>query len=451
MKKLALTISFLLSLTLTRVSADLPKKIDRIVSSLPKTARIGVAIYDVQRKYFIYTRNPQELLIPASNLKLFTTGVALSMLGPKFDVATKVLTDARDISGGVLKGNLYLKGFGNPMMTDRDLDSIAKHIASLGIKFITGRIIGDDTYFDNNYERKFWDYDEETRSPLGPVSAVCINKNTATLVASKSGYYVSPKCSLISVRRQGNTVWADIPGNSFELRPRDKIRPNAQVYVQNPPLFAACLLFEHLKKYGVAVSNPPTHGWTPTNATFLTEYSVPLADLISHTNKHSDNYFAECIFKIIGARYSGSVGNTFYATQAVMSFFRNHFIFNNGAVILDGSGLSRFNQVSALTFVSFLSKYYQNRALYPYFYSSLSVAGVDGTLRHRLFNTYAFNNFHGKTGTLNGVTSITGYVLSRKKSPIVVSLIMDYNRGSVAQFKNAQDDIIKSLASDYWN
>jgi len=178
----------------------------------------------------------------------------------------------------------------------------------------------------------------------------------------------------------------------------------------------------------------------------LTNSGIILRDLLQEINKHSDNFLAECLFKTIGAETSGEQGNAFYSTQAILSFIKDNGIFSEGSSIVDGSGISRFDQVTVGALAGVLEKMYFDLAHFDDFYKSLSIAGVDGTLEDRLTGTSAGNNFHGKTGTLNGVSSLSGYLTTAGGDDLIVSIIFEYNRKGARFHRRIQDNIIKLLA-----
>ena len=187
-------------------------------------------------------------------------------------------------------------------------------------------------------------------------------------------------------------------------------------------------------------------GITPAGASELTNSGVILRDLLKEINKHSDNFLAECLFKTLGAETSGKQGNAFYSTQAILSFIKDNGIFAEGSSIVDGSGISRFDQITVGALAGVLENMYFDLAHFDDFYNSLSIAGVDGTLEHRLIGTRAENNFHGKTGTLNGVSSLSGYLKTAGGDDLIISIIFEFNRRGARFHRNIQDDIISLLA-----
>jgi len=387
------------------------EQITEIVANLPATTKAAVLIYNPQTQDTIYSLNADVSMIPASNTKLFTTATALNLLGGDYALSTKLLCTDNNTKDGIINGNMYIKGFGNSTFTSEDMADMVQELKRIGITRITGSIIGDDTYFDSLYTRDDWITDEAANVSLPPISAIVINRNT-TLVQKKRG------------RRLRNYVSK----------------------VSNPPLFAAEMLREKLINNGISVAGSALAGEAPANSFTLSEKSIQLRKLIGMINKRSDNFLAECLFKTIGAAASGIQGNAFYSTQAVLDFIDDNGIFAKGTSVVDGSGISRFNQITTGAIAGLLEKMYFDIKNYEDYYNSLSIAGIDGTLRNRMKMTPAERNFHGKTGTLNGVTSIAGYVKAKNGEDLVLSMIFEYRNGSQYFHKRTEDAIIEKLS-----
>ena len=397
--------------SLANTPDEIRKQIEDILSRIPTSTKVALLIIKPLTQDTIFQLNPTKSMIPASNTKLFTTAAALTALGGDFNLSTKILTDDDNLTDSVINGNLYIKGYGNSLFTSSDMDSLIDAIINRGIKKITGNIIGDDTYFDNIYSRKDWIYDEESNVRLPAVSALVLDRNRK-----------------VTYRRRG------------------RLRAYF-INVSDPPLYAAEVLKEKLKKKGVDIAGRAVKGVTPQTAKEIVESSIKLRQLIKETNKHSDNFLAECLFKTLGAEISGKQGNSFYATQAVLNFLDDHGIFSKGTSVVDGSGISRYDQITVGAIVGTLEEMYFDLKHFKDYYNSLSIAGVDGTLDTRMRGTKAENNFHGKTGTLRGVTSLSGYLTTNSGEEIIVSMIFQFTRGGTRFHRRTEDRIIESLTS----
>ncbi len=408
--------SFLLVLLVCTISYPTSKevirnKIESLINDLPKGTISGILIFNPLTEDTIYQLNYKQSMIPASNTKLFTTATALSLMGGNYSLKTVILSADKNIKDGVVDGDLFVKGYGNSVLTSEDIDTMVIELRKKGIKKVTGNIVGDDSYFDEVYTRDDWIRDEKANVKLPPISALVVDRN-----------------------------------RTFVYRKRGRYRRRYVVYVKNPPLHAALILRRKLKNYGIEVDGKAVKGVTPSNTINLAESKILLKDLIKLINKHSDNFLAECLFKTIGAVTSGNQGNSFYSTQAVLNFISDNGIYSKGTAVVDGSGISRFDQVTPGAIVGLLEKMYFDLVNFKDFYNSLSIAGIDGTLRNRLNNTFAQNNFHGKTGTLNGVCSLSGYLTTKSNDEIILSIFFDFHHRGESYYRRVQDEIVKILA-----
>jgi D-alanyl-D-alanine carboxypeptidase/D-alanyl-D-alanine-endopeptidase (penicillin-binding protein 4) len=252
--------------------------------------------------------------------------------------------------------------------------------------------------------------DEVTNVRLPPISAMVVDRNR--VVTYKK------------VRRRMRTFSTDI---------------------SNPPLHAANLLREKLISEGIEAGRLATTGETPINSVTLAESKIILRELISLINKHSDNFLAECLFKTIGAEASRQQGNSFYSTKAIIDFLEENGVYLKGSAVVDGSGISRFDQVTPISIIGILEKMYFDVPNFKDYYNSLSIAGVDGTLRNRFSGTSAENNLHGKTGTLDGVSSLSGYLTTANGDDLIISMIMEFDKKGNRFHHAVQDEIVRIL------
>lgn len=389
---------------------EIVKRIKEILSKAHDGTTSAIFIYNPLTQDTIYKENITISMIPASVTKLFTTATALNVMGPEHVLSTKLFTDDPNLSDGKINGNLYIKGFGNASFTNYDLYTFTERLKELGIREITGDIIGDDKYFDDVYTRSDWIPDERSNVKLPPISALVVDRNQLT-VRKKRG------------KRYRTYVES----------------------VKNPPLFIAQKLKEKIVENEIIVLGDTKIGIIPQNSVPIASSSILLEEFISIVNKHSDNFFAECLFKTIGAEASKTQGNSFYSQQAIQEFLKKNEIYTYGTEIVDGSGISRFDQITAAAVNDLLERMYFDINNFDAFYSSLSVAGVDGTLKKRMNYTAAENNFRGKTGSLNGISSVAGYLNTVQGDEIIVTILFDFTKGGWNYYRDLQDEIIITL------
>lgn len=409
------TAFLLVVFSLSNISAEAPEKIikeiDDLISEIPAGTKMAIMIYNPLNQDTLISINHTESMIPASNTKLFTTATALDLMGGDHLLSTTILADDVDLSDSTIDGNIYIKGFGNPTFTTEDLEELINQLYQLGLRIVTGNVVGDDTYFDDVYSRDDWISEERANVKLPPISALVIDRNRTIITKKRKGRY-----------------------------------RNYFVNVENPPLFAAKKLREKLIAYGVEVEGKSVSGQTADNAEPLVDSSIELRELLKLINKNSDNFYAECLFKTLGSVSSGQQGNSFFSTQAILNYIEDNSIYSTGTTIVDGSGISRFDQVTAAAIIGLLEKVYFSIKQFDDFFNSLSIAGVDGTLKKRMIGTSAENNFRGKTGTLNGVTSLAGYITTADDDDLIVCMMFEFTNGGSNKYKNIQDRIIEILA-----
>lgn len=390
---------------------DLAAKIRNILSKVPSGTNISIMVYNPLNQDTIYVESHTRPMIPASVTKLFTTATALSIMGGNHFFSTLLLTDDFNVSDGIVNGDLYVKGYGNGLFTDSDLNQMVRELIKIGISEITGDVIGDDSYFDDVYVRDDWIPNERANVKLPAISALVLDRNQSIVqrkVGKRTRHYTQN--------------------------------------VTNPPLYVASRLKEKLVSNNIIVKGSAKTGVSPSQFKLLTESRSSMRDIISIVNKNSDNFLAEVLFKTIGAAASGKQGNSLYSQQSIINFIEANGIYKSGTSIVDGSGISRFDQVTLASVTGLLEKMYFDLIHFDDFFNSLSIAGVDGTLRNRMTGTFAENNFRGKTGTLNGVTSISGYITTSGGDDLIVGIMFEFTRGGWNFYRGIQDEIISLLA-----
>ncbi len=463
-----LLFTFLLIQTVILNSQDIVKnKIDSFLAN-ESQVDISVLIYDPISMDTIYAKDIFNNLIPASNVKLYTVAAALNILGDKDYLYTKVYSDDDIFSDSIINGNLFIKGFGDAQFTDKNLQQLVDAIFESGIRQIDGNIFADETYFDNVYTRDDWIVDEQANVKLPPISGLSLNRNQIVVkfftngqVGSSPSFEIEPEGDFYNTTINAKiTSSRSVPRINFKTSGKNiavqisggiQKRRNPYSYFVNPDspaVFIASLFKYQLEKSGISIKGKAYAGRTPSSVIEIVSFRNSLMDLVDRVNKKSDNYLAENLFKVIGAEFSGKEGNSFYATQAVISFLEKYDIFYRGIEIVDGSGISRFNRVSTASIVSLLEYIYLDIDKFDFFYNSLAIAGEDGTLQDRFYQSSAYKNFRGKTGSLNGVSSLSGYLTTKSNRDIIVSIIMNFKSKGQNYYRGLQDKIITYIAEN---
>ncbi|MBF8186506.1 D-alanyl-D-alanine carboxypeptidase/D-alanyl-D-alanine-endopeptidase [Nonomuraea sp. K274] len=443
--------------------ADLTQDINQILSDSRLTiARAGVVVKSAQTGEDLYATDAGKLLTPASNTKLFTSTAAVETLGLDYRFPTTVLNAGRKL-GSVLTGDLVLRGTGDPTMLAEDYDALAKEVAAAGIKLVTGKLVADDTWFDGQRLGNDWAWDDETAYYAAPISALTASPDTdydagSVIVA------VAPEGGKVKVTTTPDTDYLKIVNKATVGSETDVLIERQHgtrtvvitgtvagsyqewVAVDDPTAYASSLFRASLAAHGVKVLGPTVTGATPAGARKLAEHeSMTLGELLVPFMKLSNNIHAEILTKAMGREVANQ--GTWAAGLKVSTDFARA----NGVQVInmrDGSGLSRRDGFSPSSIVQLLSAV-RSKPWFSTWYDSLPIAGnserfVGGTLRSRMANTPAANNVRGKTGSLTGVTALSGYVTSADGEPLIFSVMLNqYLSGSP---KDIEDKIAIRLA-----
>jgi D-alanyl-D-alanine carboxypeptidase/D-alanyl-D-alanine-endopeptidase (penicillin-binding protein 4) len=389
----AALLALLLVPAATGGSTTLARKLAAALHSTKlKSAKTGAVVYDLQTGHIVFALHAKRSLHPASNEKLGTTYAALTALGPSFRIETDAL-GVGTLHGTKWRGDIVLKGYGDPTLTASDIRSLAHQVAGDGITRVNGRVIGDESWFDARRVGAGW----------------------------KPEFYLheSPALSALIVDRG----WDG--------------REETQ-----PALYAAQLFRRYLVEEGVSVRGPARTGAAAAGATALGYVvSPPLASLIRFMDTYSDNFTAEMLLKQVGAvqRGKGTAGAGAAETLALLSAAG---VPLPGIRIADGSGLSRIDRWTAAGLADVLREMWLDPDLQPYITTSLPIAGVSGTLAYRMRNGPAYGYVRAKTGTTNNASALSGFVGSR----YVFSVVENGGPVNVAAAVRTQDAFAQVLA-----
>jgi D-alanyl-D-alanine carboxypeptidase/D-alanyl-D-alanine-endopeptidase (penicillin-binding protein 4) len=345
----------------------------------------GAYVMDLDTGAELYARAPDVARMPASVNKLYTTSAALERYGAEGQLDTEVLGDSHVDDFGVVDGNLYLRGGGDPSFSRAEARGLARVLAGSGMTEVDGRVIGDESRFDSvrggpgsNYGVSAW---------VGPLSGLPFNH----------GY-------TLAKRRR---------------------------FQRTPPLYAAQIFMRELKRAGVTVRRAARAGVTPEGAVLLGEWASPrMSVLVRQTNQPSDNYMAETLLKALGADF-GSAGTTAAGVQVARSHAEEY---GAAPTIVDGSGLSRRNFTTPRDIVELLAGMDHGELAKPMLIS-LAVAGRSGTLSDRMRGTAAQGRCRGKTGTLNGVSNLAGICRSRSGSRTAFAILQNKMAAALARYR----------------
>lgn len=441
---------------------DFAARIEQVLArpDLNRTV-FGVRVIELPGGRELFARNPHKALIPASNMKLVTTAAALAILGDEYRFRTVL---------GFQGPDLVVVGGGDPTFDaefgDGDATAVlrqwARALRASGVRRIKGDLLLDDSLFDRQYVHPAWPNRQLHRSYCAPVGALSLNDNCvdATLTAGdrpggKAGIELSPAGNTMersghvtTIADRKNHVWyayrnPESRTITFGGRFWSKAGPaTTAVTVDDPTRFFGGVFAAVLRDEGISLAGEIRRvaGIDPGQLARRLEHRTPILPVLEHVNKESQNFYAEQLFKTTGA-YCGGTGSWTTGRQAVLHFLDVVGLSGEGIYVDDGSGLSRGNRLTAWHLTELLRVMDQS----PYrqvFRGSLAVAGVDGTLSHRLRDDDCLGRVQAKTGTLAGVRALTGYVEARGGREFVVSLLANNTCGRVV---DAQNDICRIL------
>ncbi len=470
----------------------------------------GIEITSLSTGKVLFSQNADKLFTPASNTKLFTTAAALALIGPDYKFRTSVETNGLLDKHGRLSGDLLLIGRGDPNLSGRELpydlrtqrndhpikvlEDLADSLMQKGVKYVDGDLVADDSYFAFERYGEGWSQDDLVWGDGAPVSALTINDNVVfvnILPADRAGerafVTVAPFADYYRIDNRIMTTPAGTARRIFFNRepgstaltlwgemPIDDKGANEALAIEDPAAFAAELFRSLLEKRGITIyGQQRTHH---TELARLSTFSVtataearggegdaprlqsnqalvlatfeskPLLEDIRVINKVSQNLHAEILLRLLG-RERGNAATIESGLEVVRGFLAKAGVPADQYVFYDGSGLSRQNLVTPHAIVSLLEFAHEQ----PWgvgFRETLPVAGVDGSLADRLRGTIAQGKVYGKTGSLGGVKSLSGYLTTNRGEHVAFAILTNNFNVPAKKVTDAIDDIVVNIVDD---
>ncbi len=475
------TIRVAVSPKLTKLE-ELQQDINSIIENPDfANAMIGVAVQSIKSGEYLYKRNNTKNFIPASTMKLFTTGTGLEYLGEDFRFSTRLFLDGHIADNGEFIGNIIIQGNADPSFSkshginpQKILEDWAQALDSLNITSIKGNILGDANYLDDITYAPGWAWDDLSSAYSAQISALSFNDNVINLkitqgdsIGSPATISVYPENNYVRILNYINTTDSKIPEESIVFKEPnsniielygainyDTTESNViyrSVTVDNPVLF-------FLNQFKLAIENKnirfrgallDVNNWNEkldySNMQLVAEhYSPELKEIIKVINKKSSNINAELLLKTIGREFRG-FGSTTNGLECVQDFLRKKGVSVANSSIVDGSGLSRLNIVSPKYMVNFLSAIYRSKHK-DNFIASLAEPNQDGTLANRLKMTLAETKVKAKTGSMNHISNIAGYITTRDGETLAFAIMINNYTVPRSLAENLQDLILMRLA-----
>lgn len=431
--------------------AELESQIEQIISQ-PEFARSrwGVLVSALNSAEVLYRHDAEKYFIPASNVKLLTTAAVLHRLGPDFRIRTAIYGNGTQFS---------IVGRGDPSLTDTQLQQLTQQLQQQGIRQIS-QLIGDDSYFQDSPINPTWEWEDVQAGYGAPINSLILNQNAIGF--SLSAQALGEPLRLVWDNPQEGKQW-QIENQSVSVATTETefiqvgrdlndpiLRVSGQLQVGSDPESTSVAVtnpgnrflqrfHEILQDAGIAVQETAiiSRETLPNSRLFAFVDSPPLSELLVEANQWSNNFYTEALLRIVGVGQPDSLA-------VVQEILTQLGVASESYQLADASGLSRRNLVSPEAIVQTLQA--MARSQYASIYrNSLAVAGERGTLRNRFRTSPAAGNLWGKTGSLNGVMALSGYLEMPDAEPLVFSIMVNHSTQPDATVRQAMDEIVLTL------
>ena len=469
----------------------------------------GIEVVSLKTGKVLYSQNPDKLFTPASNTKLFTTAAALALIGPDYSFRTTVETTGTLDKHGRLTGDLVLVGRGDPNLSGRELpyalrtqrndhpirvlEQLADALVQQGVKYVDGDIVADDSYFAFERYGEGWSQDDLVWADGAPVSALTINDNVvfvSILPADRAGerafvsitpfadYYHIDNRIITTPSGTGRKIFINREPGSTQLTlwgnmPLDDAGANEALAIEDPAEFAAELFRQLLETRGIVVygrqrtrhtelaslstftvtaTAPARGGDEPARnlpnqpLVLASNQSKPLIDDLHVINKVSQNLHAEILLHLLG-REKGTAGTVEGGLEVLRGFLNRAGVPADQYAFYDGSGLSRQNLATPHAIVQLLS-YAASQPWGTSFRDTLPLAGVDGSLAERFKNLLVQGRVYGKTGSLGGVKTLSGYATTDSGDQVAFSILSNNFNLPDKRVTDTIDSIVGAILND---
>jgi serine-type D-Ala-D-Ala carboxypeptidase/endopeptidase (penicillin-binding protein 4) len=448
----------------------------------------GLLIVDAQTGETLFEKNADGYFVPASNMKLFTTALALAKLGPDYKFRTTLETRGTISPEGKLSGDVVLVGRGDPNLSNRRfpyelkeefdgppekaLVELADALVAHGVKEISGDVIGDDSYFPRERYPNGWEVDDMVWEYGAAISAIVVDDNTVALTLTPGERMgdpvqasVAPLTPDFALQNDVTTSPAEVksdltltrePGASLVVvrgsMPAKSAPRKLVLAIEEPAQHAASLLAALLAERGVNLDGKTRAVHVAetdvTPRTILAEHvSVPLGDSVKLINKISQNLHTEMLLRT-AARQNGLWITPEEMLKTPQEFYAAAGIAPDDVIQTDGSGLSRHDLVTPRAIVTLL-KYAQSQTWFAPYYASLPVAGIDGSLQDRMKGTVAAGRIHAKTGSVEHVRTLSGFAETPSGRTLIFSFLSNNQGGKSHEAADALNGLCVAMIEEF--
>jgi serine-type D-Ala-D-Ala carboxypeptidase/endopeptidase (penicillin-binding protein 4) len=457
-------------------ASQLPAAINDIIDR-PELRRYrwGIVVQKLGGTERLYNRDGDRLFIPASNVKLITTAVALRQLG----ASMRLRTSAYQLPSNGSLSNLLVVGRGDPSLTVSGLQSIAQQLHQRGIKQI-GQVSFDDGYFRGEQINSGWEWGDLSTDYAPAINGLMLNQNSNPLTVSSQqvgmplrSTWKEPILNTWQVDNRSLTIAASQDSNVdafssavpevIAMFGKPVIKLTGKLAVNSTPIQIDLPLADPAQSFISAFRQSLNRSGINTNSIGLVAGkstinlpevaaidSPPITALINETNQRSNNVYAEVLLKSIGRTHPEHSTSDRDTSTLGIALVKQHLtamgVEPQAYSIYDGSGLSRHNLVAPATFVRVLSSM-ATTPVGQIYRDSLPIAGISGSLKNRLKGTLAQGIVRAKTGSMSGVVSLSGYINPSQYSPLVFSIILNQHDRPTSQMVKVIDEVMVVLAS----
>src|SRR5712664_11894 len=448
----------------------------------------GLLIVDADSGETLYEQNADKYFVPASNMKLFTTALALAKLGPDFRFHTTLETSGAISKEGVLGRDLVLVGRGDPNLSNRKfpyelkeefdgpqekaLAELADAAAAKGVKEISGDVVGDDSYFPRERYPNGWEIDDMVWEYGAAISAIVVDDNTVALMLTPGEQAGNPVQGTVTPATPDFTVENDVVTSAADVKPDLTLtrEPGANIVVvkgslpaksaprklvlaiEEPAQHAAATLKRLMEERGVKVVGVARarhdHAELGGDPAVLAEHvSVPLGDAVKLINKISQNLHTEMLLRT-AARQNAVWATPDELMKVPADFYAAAGIAPGDVIQADASGLSRHDLVTPRAIVTLLG-FAQKQSWFGPYSASLPVAGVDGTLEDRMKNTPAAGRIHAKTGSVEHVRTISGFAETLSGRRLIFSFLSNNQGGKGHEAADALTGLCVAMIEEF--
>ncbi len=450
----------------------LDHSVKKIVKAKLPNAKVSIAVRN-QDGDMIYDFNADRKQKPASNMKLLTSAAALAELGENYRFQTNFYMTGK-VKKGVLHGDLYIQGTGDPTLTVVDFDQLASFFAEQGLKKIDGRIVGDDYWFDQDLLTPDIQKDDESYYYAAPVTALTLSPDqdydSGTVlieakgekVGKKPSITVTPELGELVIENNAKTVGEnqhssikierEYRKNKVVINGNVSLKQSLQewITVPNPTKHTLTLFAHSLEKHHIQYSKEKIYREkTPKNARLIIQkQSIPLSELMVPFMKLSNNGIADILVKTMGKVRMGQ-GSTKAGLSVLKQFAYSRHLEIEEWAFEDGSGMSHNNRVSSKDLTELLFIVRGETPWYGTFFNSLPMSAnsdrmIGGSLRNRLKSPITKGKVYAKTGAIDGVNTLSGYLTAKSGKPYIFSILVQNQKGTIP----AIDEIVEVMAEE---